>query len=57
MVKQMGFEWDNVTVVRKPDEGMLVIQCKHCHHVFVGCPFRIRAQLLGLKGSGVDKCY
>ena len=57
MLKQKGFEWDHVTVVRKNDKGMLVVQCKHCHHVFVGCPFRIRAQLLGLKGSGVDKCY
>ena len=45
-----------MTVLRKHDKGMSVIQCKHCHHVFVGGPFRIRAHLLGLKGSGVDKC-
>ena len=56
MVKQKSFEWNHVTVLRKHDKGMPVVQCKHCHHVFVGGPFRIRAHLLGLKGLGVDKC-
>ena len=56
MVKQKAFEWDHVTIVRKPDKGMPVVQCKHCQHVFVGGPFRIRAHLLGTKGFGVDKC-
>ena len=27
MVKQMGFKWDHVTVVRKPNKGMHVVQC------------------------------
>ena len=56
MVKQKAFEWDHVTIVQKPDKGMPVVQCKHCQHVFVGGPFRIRAHLLGTKGFGVDKC-
>ena len=56
MVKQKSFEWNHVTVLRKHDKGMSVIQCKHCHHVFVGGPFRIRAHLLGLKGLGFNKC-
>ena len=56
MVKQKGFEWDHVTIVRKPGKGMPDVQCKHCQHVFVGGPFRIRAHLLGTKGFGVDKC-
>ena len=45
-----------MTVLRKHGKGMPVVQCNHCHHVFVGGPFRIRAHLLGLKGLGVDKC-
>jgi hypothetical protein len=56
MVKQKAFEWDHVTIVRKPDKGMPVVQCKHCQRVFIGGPFRIRAHLLGTKGFGVDKC-
>ena len=56
MVKQKGFEWDHVTILKKSDKGMPTIQCKHCGHAFVGGPFRIRAHLLGLKGLGVDKC-
>ena len=45
-----------MAILRKHDKGMPVVQCNHCHHVFVGGPFRIRAHLLGLKGLGVDKC-
>ena len=56
MVKQKGFDWDHVTVVRKLDKVMHVIQCKHCHHVFVGGPLRNIAHLSGMKGSHVDKC-
>ena len=57
MVKQKRFEWNHVAILRKHDKGMPVVQCNHCHHVFVGGPFRIRAHLLGLKGLGVDKCH
>ena len=55
MVKQKVFEWEHVTIVRKLDKVMHVIQCKHCHHVFVGGPLRNRAHLSGLKGSCVEK--
>ena len=58
MVKQMSFEWDHVTVVRKPNKGIACrSMCNIAHHVFVGGPIQIRAHLLGLKGSGVDKSY
>ena len=56
MVKQKAFEWDHVTIVRKLDKGMPVVQCKHCQPVFVGGPFRIRAHQLGTKGFDLDKC-
>ena len=56
MGKQKSFLWDHVIVVKQNDKGMHVNECKHCKHVFVGGPHRIKAHLLGFKGQGVDKC-
>ena len=43
-------------MVKRNDKGMHINECKHCKHVFVGGPHRIKAHLLGFKGQGVDKC-
>ena len=34
MVKQKSFEWNHVTILRKHDKGMPVVQCKHYVNLF-----------------------
>ena len=56
MGKQKSFLWDHIIVVKRNDKGMHVNECKHCKHVFVGGPHRIKAHLLAFKGQGLDQC-